>query len=197
MKGLFDSVNRYGNKDFRDHFGLDDEAQAPEAPEKVTVGKKAAGLFESGYMCTESVLRAVCKEMGVRSKYIPRIATGMCAGMSRSCQTCGAISGAVMAIGIAAGRDKPGDDPTPAYAMTQELVHWFTKRFTSINCRELIGCDLGTDEGQAYFKQHELKHAICFMLTEQAADKALEIINDYKEGRVPRLRRPKAKPGKK
>ena len=56
------------------------------------------------YNCCESVLLALAEYLGVESDLIPRIATGVGAGFSLNGLTCGAISGAAMAIGLKYGR---------------------------------------------------------------------------------------------
>ena len=109
-------------------------------------------LFEGGYYCAESVLKAVADARGVRCEAIPRIATGLCSGIARTCAMCGAVLGAILAIGLALGRDGPDDSVEPTYVAVRDLLERFERRFGSTNCRDLCGCDLGTDGGQAAFR---------------------------------------------
>jgi C_GCAxxG_C_C family probable redox protein len=110
-------------------------------------------LFASvGYYCAESVLLAIAESQGIQSDIIPRIATGFCSGMAHTCGLCGAVSGAIMGIGLLNGVHVPGDSRAANYAAVQKLLAGFEGKFGSINCRDLTGCDLGTPEGQAQFR---------------------------------------------
>ncbi len=106
------------------------------------ISQRAGEVFESGYYCAESVLLAVAESRGIESELIPRIATGFCGGMSRTCGTCGAVSGGVMAIGLCLGRTAPGESVAPAYSAVGKFSEKFKARFGSINCKDLTGCDL-------------------------------------------------------
>jgi len=115
--------------------------------------RRSVELFGSGYFCAESVLLAVAEDLEVRSELIPRIATGLCSGLGRTGGLCGAISGAVLALGLAAGRDGPAQPVEPIYESVREIVGGFESRFGKTTCAELTGCDLATDEGQRQFLQ--------------------------------------------
>jgi hypothetical protein len=56
----------------------------------------AASHAEAEFLCSEAVLMALAKCLGVESKLIPKIATGFGAGIGRQGEVCGALSGAVM-----------------------------------------------------------------------------------------------------
>ena len=72
---------------------------------KDEVATLAAAKAEEGWLCSESVLQALAAALNVSSELIPRIATGFAAGMGRSGETCGAISGAILGLGLRYGRD--------------------------------------------------------------------------------------------
>ncbi len=118
--------------------------------------QKSLELFNSGFWCAESVLLAMAEQQGIRSDLLPRIATGFCSGMARTGGQCGAVNGAMMAIGLANGRRAPGDPVDASYVLIQELMLRFEERFGSTNCRELMGVDFRTPEGQATFLDRHL-----------------------------------------
>ena len=64
--------------------------------------------FNSGLNCAESVLLTLSGRLAGKNSVsiIPRIATGFGGGVGRNGDICGALSGAVIAIGLALGRDK-------------------------------------------------------------------------------------------
>jgi len=132
-------------------------------------------LWESGFYCAESVLLALAEEQGIHSDLLPRIATGFCSGVARSCGTCGAVSGAIMGLSLCSGRSLPGESVDDAYAIVRELMGLFETKFGSVNCQELIGCDLGTDEGQTFFRANNL-HEQCGRYVEEATRIAMQLM---------------------
>ena len=113
--------------------------------------QRSIELFKSGFFCAESVLLAIAENQGIQSDLIPRIATGFCSGVSRTGGMCGAVSGAIMGINLVAGRNSPEESNELSYFLTQELINRFEKQYGSVNCRQLMGCDLATGAGQQYF----------------------------------------------
>ena len=132
--------------------------------------------FNSGLLCAESVLLAVTGYKGVENELIPRIATGFCSGMARTCGNCGAVSGGILAINVFFGRDKPKTPYDVNYKLVSTFLRSFEEQFGSINCQGLLGCDLGTEEGQKYFWDNGLKTKNCDRYVETAVRMALELI---------------------
>jgi C_GCAxxG_C_C family probable redox protein len=138
--------------------------------------KRSRELFASaGYYCAESVLLAIAEQQGIQSDVIPRIATGFCSGMADTCGLCGAVSGAMMGIGLLNGVRTPGDDRAANYAAVRKLLAQFEAKFGSTNCRVLTGCDLGTPEGQAQFRASGQGER-CTSYVEEATRLALSVV---------------------
>jgi len=72
---------------------------------KEEFSNKAFEYFKSGYHCSESTCLALAEYLGVKSELFPRIATGFHGGFGFTNQICGAVSGAVIALGLKYGRD--------------------------------------------------------------------------------------------
>lgn len=141
-----------------------------------TASRRSRELFNSGYRCAESVLMAVAESKNIQSDLIPRIASGFCSGLAHTNGTCGAVSGAIIAINLMKGRSDPTESTEENYKAIQEFIEGFQKLFHSIQCGELTGCDLGTEEGATAFKEGN-KIEICLDFTEEATRLALHIIN--------------------
>lgn len=139
------------------------------------VRKTAEGTFASGLYCAESVLLALAKAQGIESDTLPKIATAFGSGMARSCGTCGALTGAMMGIGLGLGRSAPSESVQPCYAATQRLIGEFEQEFGARDCHVLLGCDLATAEGQATFREKKLG-ARCASYTGKAAEIAARIL---------------------
>jgi C_GCAxxG_C_C family probable redox protein len=116
--------------------------------------QKAVELFDSGYNCSESVLLALSEEFAQKNPIIPRVATGFGGGVGRSGSICGALSGAVMAVGLLRGCDKAEEKEkrTAAYKSVLRMVDAFEKEFENINCKALTQCDFRTKEEQEKFR---------------------------------------------
>lgn len=145
----------------------------PEAP-KIT-----AEVFGSGLHCAESVLMALARAQGIESDILPKVATAFGGGFSRTCGPCGALTGAAMGIGLALGRKEPAESVDTPYAATQQLIREFEQAFGSRHCHELLGCDLGTEEGLATFKEKQLRER-CSQFTGKATEIAVRLIAQAK-----------------
>ena len=110
----------------------------------------------------------------IESDLIPRIATGFCSGMARTTGVCGAVSGGMMAINLQSGRSSPEQSLDENYAQIQEFLEAFKDKFGAINCLELTGCDLGTDEGQKSFLENNCI-ARCNQFVEEATRLAIDL----------------------
>ena len=140
---------------------------------------QAIQRFKSGLYCAESVLATLAARQGIDDPRITSLATGFCSGLSQTAGPCGAVTGAVMGLGLALGRSEGGVPVQPAYEATQELMRRFTEEFGTTNCADLLGCHLGTPEGQQTFKENQL-HLRCTAYTGRAAELAAEIIDGAK-----------------
>ena len=141
------------------------------------VRKTAEDAFASGFYCAEAVVSALAKSQGIESDLLPRVATAFCSGMARTCGTCGALTGAIMGISLALGRSKAGESVQTSYAATQRLVDEFEQQFGARDCHVLLGCDLGTLEGQATFRDNQLGQR-CASFIGKAAEIAARILAD-------------------
>jgi len=146
-----------------------------EHPSAAQVRKSAEASFAGGLYCAESVVLALARAQGIESELLPKVATAFCGGMSRSCGTCGALTGAIMGLGLALGRSRAGDSALPAYRATQRLIEQFEREFGGRDCHDLLGCDLGSPEGQAMFRDDGLAE-LCVTYTGRAAEMAATIL---------------------
>jgi hypothetical protein len=89
-----------------------------------------------------------------------------------------------MGISLFTGRGSPSESVLPAYDMVREFLKMFEARFGSTNCRDLTGCDLGTDEGQDYFKKNNLLER-CKGYTEEATRMAMLLIQQSLAAQAP------------
>jgi C_GCAxxG_C_C family probable redox protein len=132
------------------------------------VAQRSEELFTSGLFCAESVLLAVAESRGIKSDLIPKIATGLCSGLSRTGGICGAVSGGVLAINLVSGRTEASQSVENNYRQVRAFLNEFEAKFGSTNCERLLGCRLDTPAGQQFFKENKLREK-CQTFTREAA----------------------------
>lgn len=129
--------------------------KAADNAEEYFIGQK--------YNCAEAALLALCQAWGISSDAVPRIATGFGAGVGRHGLICGALAGAVMAIGLRFGSPDPteADKRKLITGYVSQLINRFRDSFTDTDCRELIGCDLSTPQGAKKAKEEKVRTQKC------------------------------------
>lgn len=135
---------------------------------------KAMKIMKQGHGCSESVLLAVSQEFGIENEAIPKIASCFAGGIGNSGSVCGAVTGAVMAIGLIAKEGESMDDYLKKLSMAQEFRQRFEDEMKTINCHELTGADLTTPEGIDEFMKSDIPQKVCF----PAVGKAFNIVMD-------------------
>jgi C_GCAxxG_C_C family probable redox protein len=139
------------------------------------VAQRSEELFISGLFCAESVLQAIAESRGIKSDLIPKIATGLCSGISRTGGVCGAVSGGVLAINMVCGRNDAGQSVENNYRLVRAFLGEFEAKFGSTNCERLLCCRLDTPEGQQFFKANKLSEK-CQAFTREAGRMASEAL---------------------
>jgi C_GCAxxG_C_C family probable redox protein len=107
-----------------------------------------------------------------------RVAGAFGGGMARLGETCGALTGGFMVIGLNHGKTTADDDDAreKTYALAQELAKRFKERNGMILCRELLGHDLSTEEGRAAVAEQNLFVTRCPKFVRDAAEILEEIL---------------------
>ena len=98
--------------------------------------------------------------------------------MARMGETCGAVTGALMAIGLKYGKTKAEDDGArdKTYELVGEFVTRFKDRHGSIVCKELLGCDLSNDDGLTTAREKGLFDTLCPQFVRDATEILEEIL---------------------
>lgn len=133
--------------------------------------KIAREKFESGYNCSQSVLFVCMDKNQISQDTALKIANGFGAGMGRMQEVCGAVTGAIMVLGLKYGRGENEDRNATeqTYQKTRDFIKSFEDIHDSIICRELLnGCDLRTEEGQTEFMEKGLLENTCVKCVETA-----------------------------
>jgi C_GCAxxG_C_C family probable redox protein len=94
-------------------------------------------------------LASFANESGLDKDLALKVACGFGGGFAGLGGPCGAVTGAMMAIGLKYGKEKPGDEEAKekTYRTVREFIHRFEQRHGASLCRELIKADISTPEG--------------------------------------------------
>jgi C_GCAxxG_C_C family probable redox protein len=114
--------------------------------------KEALSLMGEYGSCCTGVLAAYAPELGMEKNLAAGVGRGMAGGIGGLGNVCGAVSGAIMVIGLKTTNEDNIHDMEAGFK-TMEAVREFISRFeeqhSSIKCRELIGHDISTREKSA------------------------------------------------
>ena len=137
--------------------------------------EQAVALFTGGMACSQAILATYGPLFGFDRDEAIRIARGFGGGMGRLSETCGAVTGAFMAISLKFdGTDKQTKEDN--YAMMQEFARRFKPKHHSLNCTQLLDCDLGKPEDQAKFRELGRMQSHCICYVREAAQHLEELL---------------------
>jgi C_GCAxxG_C_C family probable redox protein len=134
--------------------------------------ESAVSCFKQGFSCSQAILSTFGEQFGLNRETALKLAAGFGGGMGRMARTCGAVTGAFMILGLKYGATSSEDKQ--AKELTYEKVREFAARFKERNgtleCRELLGCDISTLEGLQTFKEKGLLSTHCPKFVRDAAE---------------------------
>jgi C_GCAxxG_C_C family probable redox protein len=149
----------------------------------MTKADDAHRCFISRYTCSAAVFSTFSEELGLDSDMAKKIACGFGAGISKTGNICGAVTGAIMVIGLKYGKIETGDDAATekTRTLTRRFITEFTTRNGSINCTDLLGCNLSNPDEYARARDGELFVTKCPLLVRDATGIVEDILKN--EGR--------------
>ena len=140
-----------------------------------SIEEKAIRTFRSGLNCAQAVLTAYTDEMEFDNNLALSVSCGFGGGMGRLQETCGAVTGSFMVLGIF--NCKKLKENKERKEVTYSMIQKFSQEFKQINgttdCLELLKCDLKTEEGNAYAKENNLFGTVC----EKCISDSVKIVN--------------------
>jgi C_GCAxxG_C_C family probable redox protein len=126
--------------------------------------------FSEGFSCSQSVLAAFAPELGLAADAALHVSAAFGGGMGRTGGTCGAVTGALMVLGLKYGASVA--DPAAkerTYALTRDFIARFEARHKASACADLLGVNIGTPEGQTAAREANLFATTCPALVASAA----------------------------
>ncbi|MCX7679110.1 MAG: C-GCAxxG-C-C family protein [Spirochaetes bacterium] len=112
--------------------------------EKITHVEQALFHFRNNFNCAQSVFSTFGPLYGLDADTCLKIACPFGGGMARLGHVCGAVTGALMVIGLSHGKgvDDGEDCKNRTYTLVLEFIKRFQEHHGSIFCSELIGYNL-------------------------------------------------------
>lgn len=142
-----------------------------------TVSEKAVECFSSGFNCSQSVISSHCEKYGLDKETAFKLACGFGAGMGYGSQVCGAVSGAIMLIGLKYGKYRQEDTESKdvTYRKVKQFITDFIEKNGSVNCSALVGYEISHEEELLKARESGVFKRVCPSLVRDA----VEIVERY------------------
>jgi len=132
---------------------------------------RAVRMFELEFACSQSVLSAFADPADLSREAALRVSAGFGGGLARSGEICGAVAGAVMALGLA-HCGTPAEEPlskVDCYPAVREFLTRFHALHGTLQCRNLLGVDIGAPGGLERAREQGLFKTLCPVFVRDAA----------------------------
>jgi len=139
----------------------------------------AIATFANSYNCSQSVFSVFAPDFGISKDLSLRLAGPFGAGIARRQETCGAVTGALMALGLKYGKGENGtdEDKKRAFAIAQKFIKDFETEFGSIVCLHLLDNNrMDSEEGAAAIAKEDMFRTRCANYVKYAVEKTEELI---------------------
>ncbi len=120
----------------------------------------------------------MCQEFEIENGINPRAAFCFAGGIGNTGSVCGAVAGAVMAIGLKTERGNTMEESFRPLTVAQEFRRRFEAEMKTISCRELTGLDLSTPEGVEKLMGSEIPQTVCFPAVAAAYRLVVELLKE-------------------
>jgi len=137
----------------------------------------ASERFNKHYSCSQSVFSAFAPRFGLTDEQALKLASPFGGGIAHQGHVCGAVTGALMVLGLAHG-NTDSDEKDATYSMAEEYLKRFQGLHGTILCRELVGHDISTPGGLQVARDSGVFENICPGLVKDAAALVAEFLVD-------------------
>lgn len=136
---------------------------------------EALDYFRNKFNCSQAVFTVFGKDHGLSEEDCLRISCAFGGGIGRQQHICGAVTGALMALGLKYGKalNDPDEKKHQTYAQTREFFKRFTELNGSVNCKVLLdGLDMNDPDDHQKIMEQKLFDIKC----EKYVSDAVEIV---------------------
>ena len=124
-------------------------------------------LFMDGIDCSQVVAGAFAEKLGMEEALLRKMSA--CFGGGMQCgETCGAVTGALMVLGLNCGHSENKDQRQKQIMLekTAEFKTMFQKKYPSCMCRELLGHDISKEGEMEKILEKGLLFDLCPRIVE-------------------------------
>lgn len=137
--------------------------------------KTAKDRFTQGFNCSQAVFSAYASQLGIADETALKLASPFGGGVAHQGEICGAVSGALMALGLGRG-SAAVDKKDETYRLAEDFIRRFQERHGSILCRGLIGHNISTAAGLQSAREQKVFKTICPGLIKDATEIVAEFL---------------------
>lgn len=126
--------------------------------------EKAIEYFRSKFNCSQSVFTVFGTEHGLSENDCLKTSCAFGGGMGRQQLICGAVTGALMALGVKYGKamGDPDENKQLTYEKTREFFNEFIRLNGTTSCRELLkGLDMNDPDDHRKIIEQGLFDTLC------------------------------------
>lgn len=135
----------------------------------------AVAQFSQGFNCAQSVLAAFSGQFGLDEAAALKLTSPFGGGVARRGHICGAVTGALLVLGLARGAFTP-EEKEQAYSLAEEFLLRFEARHQTVQCRDLIGYDLSQPGERQQARQAGVFQAKCPLFVRAAAEMVQQML---------------------
>lgn len=145
---------------------------------------EALRLFDGAdgahFNCAQSVFMPFARQAGLEEAVALRLASPMGGGIARRGEHCGASLGALLTIGLLAGRDRLEDVARGdrCIALSRRFVEEFSAAFGHSKCSELLGVNIALPEGRAEIRARRLHETQCREFVKGAVETLIAFLEE-------------------
>ncbi len=135
-------------------------------------------LFSNSANCCQSTLAAFADDLGLTQLQALSLGSGFGGGMCQQGKTCGAVTGAYMALGMISSKKftLAPELKENTYRLMDNFNQKFINNNGSLECKTLLGHDISTPQGKEAALSKDLFSTLCPRLVENAVEIVEQII---------------------
>ena len=133
---------------------------------------EAVAAFSRGASCSMAIFSTYAPDLGLDAETAASIASPFGAGISRTGEICGAVSGALMVIGLGQRKEDIRDAASreKVYTLSRRFIAEFTARNGSVMCTDLVGYDLSQQDQYREAREQKVFATRCPKLVRDAGE---------------------------
>lgn len=132
-------------------------------------------LASQGFCCTQIMIKMALENEKKENSGLIKAVNGLCGGVGFSKRTCGVLTGGICILGLYAGKGEPEEQKSDDFMnMIKEYMDWFENEFESLDCADIIGVHVISDENGNI--NYPVK---CGNILLKSYEKVQEILSEY------------------